>query len=82
MARQTVPVSTRALVQRINRILSKEGKQLKATRGAQAQQTLGEYYIAGIGTTSRQVAKAGNLENLGRSLGALRPYEQLLEEGS
>jgi hypothetical protein len=69
---KTIPVSKRALVQRINRVIAKEGDQLRATRGRQRP----TYYIVDVAEDARPV----NLEELGRKLGVLQPYERLEED--
>jgi hypothetical protein len=64
-----VPVTTRALVQRINRKLSAldggdpRAEQVRAARG-KARETLGEFYLL-------------DLDALGRKLGVLRAWERL-----
>ncbi len=42
---KTVPVSRRALIQRINRKLKPDLKWLKITRGAAAERDFGRYYV-------------------------------------
>ncbi len=42
---KTIPITMRALLQRINRCLDKEDRQLKKAVGARLQQDVGEYYI-------------------------------------
>src|SRR4029077_4905862 len=44
-SQKRVPLSERALVQRINRKLATQDEVLKKTRGARAIQELGDYYI-------------------------------------
>lgn len=72
------PVSRRALVQRINRALSKEGEVLKASRGERARQDLGDYYIVTL--SGRAVLQKDiDIEKLARKLGTLKPFEQLID---
>jgi hypothetical protein len=74
-----VPVSKRALVQRINRKLLKDrGEVLKATRGGKAQQDLGDYYTVDL-AGNFLVEKDVDLGELGRELGVLAAYERLVE---
>jgi hypothetical protein len=75
----TVPVSERALIQRINRALREDDRVLKATRGERARLDLGYFYIL---DTRRNfvVAKECNLEVIGRELGVLADYEHWDEE--
>ena len=76
MAKTRVPVTARALIQRINRKLAEEGEVLKAARGAKVEQQLGTYYTLDM-RTNAVVAKDVDLERLGRELGALKPFEEL-----
>ena len=65
-----------ALIQRVSRALAKEGEILKKSRGMQMFLNVGEYYAIDLqyNAVSR---KNINLEDLGRELGVLRPYEVL-----
>ena len=79
MGKNRVPVTRRALVQRVNRALATQGQRLKshAGRPGVGARDIGRYFIvAGDVVKHRYV----NLEQLGRKLGALKPYEQLAEE--
>lgn len=70
-----IPVTKRALVQRINRKLRKQDETLKAHRGA----NVGSYYR--VDTEINGLLEDDvDLEDLGRELGVLAPYEQLAEE--
>jgi hypothetical protein len=72
-----VPVTARALVQRINRTLSKDGEVLKAMRGAQAVHDLGSYIV--IDTSGNSVVrKRVDIESFGRALGVLKDFEVLV----
>jgi hypothetical protein len=72
-----VPVTVRALSQRINRLLTAKGQELKKTRGQPAVAALGSFYILrGNSVFSDHV----DLEALGRETGALADYERLLIE--
>jgi len=73
---QTVPVTIRALVQRINRRLERDGEMLKKSRTARDQQNLGDYFTIDVsinGVTGKRI----DPEALGRELGVLRPYEHV-----
>ena len=72
---QKVPVSDRALIQRINRKLAPE-QQMKVARG-RAEMTLGRYYIV-----DRHGVTAWNcdLAEWGREVGVLAPHEELSED--
>lgn len=71
------PVTRRALVQRINRKLAATGEKLIATRGEIARHELGEFYR--VNASGSITSKDDDLENLGRELGVLKPYEVLAE---
>jgi hypothetical protein len=67
-----VPVSTRALSQRINRALAKDGKKLVKARSAEIEETLGSWYIVnGQGVDDCQI----DLEEYARELGVLKGWE-------
>ena len=79
-------LATRALIQRINRKLAADGKQLKATRGESARRNFGDYYVLSgrnhvvvypivAGRSERHLT----LEEYGRDLGVLQPWETLAE---
>jgi hypothetical protein len=73
-----VPVSERALVQRLNRSLAADGMQLKKTVGARAFASLGDYYVIDI-ARNFVVEKELDIEALGRKRKVLAEWE-LLEE--
>ena len=72
------PVSTRALIQRINRKLATEQQQLKATRGERWRTELGDYYIIDA-NHNFVIAQHVDLEKLGRELECLPKWEKLGE---
>jgi hypothetical protein len=76
---RTVPVSERALIQRINRALAKEGEKLKKSRGVQTGLSIGQYYVLDL---QRNFVRHQSVdpEDLGRQLNVLQPYEHLSEE--
>lgn len=76
---QTVPVTVRALLQRINRTLEADERVVKSSRGARAEAELGRYYVIDR-RRNVIVDKAVDLEALGRKLGALQEYEHLADE--
>jgi len=69
-------VSLRALKQRINRALAKEGHALKATRGERWRGELGDHYIININHNA-VIAQHCELEALGTELGVIREWEVL-----
>ncbi len=74
----TVPITTRALVQRINRALTKDGKMLKAARG-RAKEAYGAYFI--VDTRKNQATDGDiDIEKLGRKLGVLKDFERIAEQ--
>lgn len=75
MKKRTVPVTARAMTQRINRALA-PNEQLKATRGARAQTELGAYYIVDVRRNAITRSRI-DLEELAKELGVLQPYERL-----
>jgi hypothetical protein len=73
-----VPVSQRALIQRINRALAKDDRKLCKTRGGvQARIDCGEFYIL---ETRRNLMldKDVSPEAWGRELGVLHEYEHVV----
>jgi hypothetical protein len=76
--RPTAPVSQRALIQRINRVLAKDNQHLKAARGRYWRSSLGDYYIVDP-TKNFMVETKVSLEALGRKLDCLQPWERLVE---
>ena len=76
-----MPVTERALIQRINRVLKKQDEVLKATRGARARQELGDFYILDF-NRNRIIEKNVDPEEVGKELKVLLPYERLVREGS
>jgi hypothetical protein len=75
----TVPVTSRALLQRINRRLQRDGERVRAYRGGRSWSQLGDFYRF---DTKRNFLCEGHvdLEGLGRELGVLKPYEGLAED--
>ena len=74
---QTVPVTLRALIQRINRVLRKDQEQLKTSRGWQAQ-AQGDYYVHGWERNSAYFLNRPDVEAMGRKLGVLQHYEHVV----
>jgi len=71
-----VLVSKRALIQRINRRLVRDGEKLHATRGQRASLDLGEFYVIDV-YRNFVAQKDVDLEELGRELKVLSPWEKL-----
>lgn len=78
-----VPVSLRAVVQRINRRLREKGQTLRKIRGMEAvyraQRGLGQWYVADV-NRNRIVREYADVEELARQLDVLDPWEALSEE--
>jgi len=74
-----IPVTERALTQRINRVLAKEGQQLTKNRSERWKSDLGDWYV--IDTNANVVTRQHcNVEELGKETGALKPHEYLCAE--
>ena len=71
-----VPVTQRALFQRINRALEKEGQIQKTTRGDKWRSSLGDHYVVDL-NRNLIVSTHVDLEELGREIKALAPYESM-----
>jgi hypothetical protein len=76
---QRVPVTLRALAQRINRVLAKRDEQLKTTRGGRARVDLGDHYVIDV-ARNFVIAKGVDLETWGRELGVLQPWEEVVAD--
>lgn len=79
MAKQRVPVSARAILQRINRKLKPDWKQLKTGRGLLVERTVGRYYVIDIrrNCVTQQYV---DVEDLTRELTVLQSWEELRAE--
>ena len=80
---QFVPITERALVQRLRRALAKEGDRLFANRGKHGvgrtdPANIGAYYI--VDGRNVMTDHDVDLVALGRELGVLRHWEQLVED--
>jgi hypothetical protein len=71
----SIPITGRALFQRLSRALARDGKMLKKTRAAPARSAIGDYYII---NRDGIVAHHVNLVQLAREIGALQSYEYLI----
>ena len=78
---QRVPVSERALIARINRKLRADDEMLKTTRSKRAEFDLGRYYVIDV-RGPNIVHDHIDLEDYGRELEVLKPYEALSDGGS
>ena len=69
-----VPVSLRALIQRINRKLATKGECLKTARGERARVEVGDFSVIDV-TRNVLLFKDVSPEMLGRDLGVLEEWE-------
>jgi hypothetical protein len=69
---EKVPITKRALVQRINRHLRNRNEALRGKRGANT----GEYYLVDF-TRNVLIQDGVSIDKLGRELNVLKPYERL-----
>jgi hypothetical protein len=72
---EQVPVTTRALTQRINRKLRDDDRMVKPSRGERARADLGDFYVLDF-KKNAVLQKNIDLGALGRELGALQPFER------
>ncbi|HYC18949.1 MAG TPA: hypothetical protein VEC94_17215 [Pseudolabrys sp.] len=73
---QTVAVTMRSLVKRINRKIATDREILKVSRDATLQRQLGEFYVLEL-RFNGVVRKDVDPEEFGRELGVLQPWEGL-----
>lgn len=73
-----MPVTTKAVIARINRKLAVDNEQLRATRGMQMKLDCGDYYIVDF---KRNFVVRPNVdpETLARELGVLKDWETLAD---
>jgi hypothetical protein len=78
MARRKLGVTTRALIQRINRALRTDQEALKTSRGERMRQAVGEHYIINY---SMNAVTHHNVdpETLGRDLKVLNAWETVID---
>jgi hypothetical protein len=70
-----VPITKRALLQRLNRVLKPSAKLLKKAKATQAR-LMGEFYV--VDTKRNAIAqKKVNVEKLGRKHKVLAPWEEV-----
>lgn len=73
---RTVPVSSRALVQRVNRKIRNDGRTLKIARSPDAISSVGKYFVIGDkGVTDQGI----DLEAFARKLGVLAEWENVCD---
>jgi hypothetical protein len=79
MVTTKVPVSWRALVQRIDRKLAQQEQALKKARSAAMREELGPYYIVSWRFNRVEVTNVDPVA-LAKELGLLREWEEVREE--
>ena len=79
-AKQTkVPVTMRALTQRIDRMLAAGGKRLKAAgRNERIRETFGDFFVLDL-YTSAVTQRHLDPEKFGREHGLMQPWETLAD---
>ena len=76
---KTIPITKRALLQRVNRALNKDDRQLKKAVGAKLQQNVGEYYVVDLRRNAVAMLDVDPVE-LARKLDVLQPWERVANE--
>lgn len=79
METKKVPVSKRALVGRINRVLAKDGQVLRISRSKAELSNFGDAYILDASSNS-VAAHQVSFKELATELGVLKAYEDYIEE--
>jgi hypothetical protein len=82
-----IKITERALFQRINRKLAQDGEKLCTARGESASEEMGRFYVVETGQHVRPKRYAASgvvythvkLEELGRKLGVIKPWEELAD---
>jgi hypothetical protein len=72
----TLTVSKAALMARINRRLAKDGQRLYVNRGVRWNNDLGNFYVLNL-RPQQVLSSHDNLEDLGRQMEVLQPFEKL-----
>jgi hypothetical protein len=73
-----IPVTERALIQRVNRVLRSDGRILKVSRGDGARREVGRYYVVGFDRNAVRTLHV-DIQELARELGVMRSFERLEE---
>jgi hypothetical protein len=73
-----IPLTKRALIQRINRKLRRQDERLcSCRRASRAWRELGDYYI--VDTHRNMIRDTGiDVEKYAKQIGALQPFEQVV----
>jgi len=81
MTERKVPISERALFQRIQRRLKKEGQKIFRSRAGMQKMNLGTYYTVEIWTNTVKRYQI-DLEDFGRECSVVADYEYLKQNGA
>jgi hypothetical protein len=79
MEQKKIPVSRRALLARVNRILAKKDQALRISRSHGERSNLGEAYILDTHKNS-PVFMNVNLKDLAEELGAIKAFEEMADD--
>jgi hypothetical protein len=73
-----IPVSERAIIQRINRVLRRQDMELRTARGAQLQLDVGRWYVVNTRVNGVMYPyKHADLADIARETGVLRDWEEV-----
>jgi hypothetical protein len=81
MTERKVPISERALFQRIQRRLKKDGQKVFRSRAGMQKMNLGTYHTVEIWTNTVKRSHIENLEDFGRECSVVADYEYLKQSG-
>jgi hypothetical protein len=76
--RQKVPVTMRAIIQRINRALKHDNEMLKTTRGERLRQQVGDFYVLDF-SRNNVLNTHVDPEKMARDMEVLQPWEVVVE---
>jgi len=74
-----IPITRRALIQRLQRALKEDELILRAARNERVRQEMGDYYTIDL-RTSGVMERDVDLEDIAREYGVLKDYEKLEAE--
>jgi len=78
MTKGQVPITRRTLIQRINRRLAPELKQLCASRDGRVRPELGDFYEINLNTAEVEVTHV-DPEKWGQEMGVLKAWETVVD---
>jgi hypothetical protein len=78
--RDRMPVTMRALLQRINRVLAKDEERLSKNRGGPYTESLPAWIRVNM-NRNHIIGGTDDLEEYGRELKCLQPWERVVDEG-